>query len=69
MAKNNAKVNNKKSTMDPIGQLRQIKEIIFGPEMDEMLKRIEDLETKMEDHQKATSDKISKTKLSLGQNL
>lgn len=65
----NPSANNKKLNMDPLGQLKQIKDIIFGPEMDDLLGRIESLEEKLAVHEKHTGEELSKLTAELSQNL
>lgn len=55
--------------MDPLGQLKQIKEIIFGPEMDDLLSRIVSLEEKIAAHEKSSAEALDKLKLDAGKDL
>ena len=61
--------NNNKSNMDPLGQLKQIKDISFGPEMDDLVGRIASLEEKLATHEKHTGEELSKLSADLGKNI
>lgn len=55
--------------MDPLGQLKQIKDIIFGPEMDDLVGRIVSLEEKLAAHEKNTGEELQKLSTDLGKSL
>lgn len=65
----NPSANNKKLNMDPLGQLKQIKDIIFGPEMDDLVGRIDSLEEKLAEYQKVTGEELTQMNTDFGKNL
>ena len=48
--------------MDPIGQLQQIKEIIFGGEMNDLLARIDSLEERISAQEKHSAEEMAQMK-------
>jgi len=48
--------------MDPIGQLQQIKEIIFGGEMNDLLARIDSLEERISAQEKNSAEEMAQMK-------
>ncbi|MEL6254246.1 MAG: hypothetical protein AAFR87_19720 [Bacteroidota bacterium] len=48
--------------MDPIGQLQQIKEIIFGGEMNDLLARIDSLEERITAQEKSSAEEMAQMK-------
>ena len=48
--------------MDPIGQLQQIKEIIFGGEMNDLLARIDSLEERISAQEKSSAEEMAQMK-------
>lgn len=48
--------------MDSIGQLQQIKEIIFGGEMNDLLARIESLEERISAQEKTSAEEMAQMK-------